>query len=116
MLKIKGIAKGEAAAVLSLAAAAFRRSQIEQDKQTALGQAFGVETKKPHYTQGEIGTAYAILMSGPKATPPRWKTIRRIIFQLRRGIDIEGRRIVRFDPETGKTLTFHPTKGLRNVA
>jgi hypothetical protein len=99
-------ALGEAAGI-GMMAAAFARKYTDE---------VALDTKSPKYTQEEIGMGYAVLMTGPKATPPRWKTVRRIIYQIRHGIDIKGRRVVRFDAKSGKTLTLHPTKGLRNVA
>lgn len=46
--------------------------------------------KRKGYEQGEIDAAYARLMTGPKATPPRWKTIRRTILLMKNGIKFTG--------------------------
>ncbi len=42
------------------------------------------------YTEEEISMAYTKLMTGPKATRPRWKTLRRTIIQMNNGIVAMG--------------------------
>lgn len=60
-------------------------------------------------------------MTGPKATPPRWKKVKATTRRSCRVVAVpqhlmtEGRRIVRFDEKSGNTLILHPTKGLRHV-
>lgn len=67
--------------------------------------------RRKGYKQEEINVAYAATMSGPKATPPRWKTLRRIIWQLRNGLPITGRRVrTRLNDARGTEVTRHPTK------
>ena len=105
-------AKGEAASPLAMQAAAFAQKHAPEVATTLEEMA---EAKKPEYTAEEINVGYTVLMTGPKATPPKWKTVRRIIWQMRRKMDIKGRRVVRFNEVTGKTLTYHPTKGLRDA-
>lgn len=113
---VKAVALGEGAGV-AMHAAAFAKKYVtpEPNPLDPLFQQMA-DARKPKYSQEEISMAYAILMTGPKATPPRFKTVRRIIKQMRANMDIKGKRVVRFDEATGKTLTYHPTKGLRHVA
>jgi hypothetical protein len=46
--------------------------------------------RRAGYSQDEIDAAYVKLMTGPKATRPRWKTIRRTILQVKNGIKVIG--------------------------
>lgn len=57
-----------------------------------------------------VKIAVAALMTGPQATRPRWKTIRRIIYQMKHDIPINGRKIKLWDPVLMKIIIRHPTK------
>jgi hypothetical protein len=42
------------------------------------------------FTQEELSIAYAALMTGPRATRPTWKAVRKTIRRARRGMKIAG--------------------------
>lgn len=42
--------------------------------------------RRKGFKQEEIDAAFATVMTGPKATRPRWKTLRRVIKQIRAGV------------------------------
>lgn len=48
--------------------------------------------RRKGFEQDEIDRAYVRLMTGPRATRPRWKTIKRTIMQMRLGLPV-GRLI-----------------------
>ena len=49
-----------------------------------------VHHRRAGYSQEEINAAFGRLMTGPKATQPRWKTLRRTILIMRNGIKAIG--------------------------
>jgi hypothetical protein len=59
--------------------------------------------------QYEINVTYAALMTGPKATPPKWKAVKRVMAQQKMGLSMLGKRV-----KIGANI-FHPTKGLRTI-
>lgn len=80
----------EALKAALLAGAAKLVAPFQGNDEPAEAPRASVHHKRKGYTQDEIDKAFARTMTGPKATRPRWKTLRRTILLMRNGIKFVG--------------------------
>lgn len=87
MSDLKKVLAGLMASLLN---GADKRAQILADENVREDREMMRRLNDTSFTQGEYIAALGVLMTGPKATRPRWRAIRKTIARMRNGGSIKG--------------------------